>query len=124
MALFWSALYEIALDRAAPVDDLVVVSHEELAGGGMPAVRALFGRLGLATSEATAAEIAQEQPTPVPLETRSYGDQPALHDFNRSPAQAAHSWRTRLTQDELATMEAAAAHTMARLDALRLPLPG
>lgn len=124
MALFWSALYEIALDRAAAVDDLVVVSHEELAGGGMPAVRALFGRLGLATSDATAAEIAQEQPASTPPGARSEGDQPALHDFHRSPAQAAHSWRSRLSQDELATMEAAAAGTMARLDGLRLRLPG
>jgi hypothetical protein len=120
MALFWSALYEIALDRAAHLEDLVVVSHEELAGGGMPAVRALFARLGLTTSDETAAEIAHEQSATAP-ETSSE-DRPVLHDFDRSPAQAAHSWRAKLTTDDLATMEAAATDMMARLDGLRLRL--
>jgi Sulfotransferase family len=120
MALFWSALYEIALDRAAHVEDLVVVSHEELAGGGMPAVRALFSWLGLTTSDATAAEIAHEQPTSAPATTR--GERPVLHDFDRSPAQAARSWRAQLSDDELTRMEAGAADMMARLDGLRLRL--
>jgi hypothetical protein len=121
MASFWSALYEIALDRAASVDGLVVVSHEELAGGGMPAVQTLFEALGLATSDATAAEIEQEQPQATPQRPTGSG-RPALHDFDRAPAQAAHSWRGRLTADELTTLEAVAGDMMARLDTLRLPL--
>jgi len=127
MALFWSALYEIALDRAASVDGLVVVSHEELAGGGMPAVRTLFETLGLTTSDATAAEIEQEQPrrvseTSETSQPATGSGRPVLHDFDRDPAQAAHSWRARLTGDELTTMEAVAGDMMGRLDALRLPL--
>jgi hypothetical protein len=126
MALFWSALYEIALDRAASVDGLVVVSHEELAGGGMPAVRTLFGALGLSTSEATAAEVEKERGGAPPEDSSARpeprSERPALHDFDRAPAQAAHSWRSRLTADELATIEGAAAHMMGRLEARRLPL--
>lgn len=127
MALFWSALYEIALDRAASVDGLVVVSHEELAGGGMPAVRTLFGALGLTTSEATAAEVQHErsQTSPTPsARSGSSSQRPALHDFDRAPSQAAHSWRDRLTADELTMIEAAAAPMMERLEAGRLPLDG
>jgi hypothetical protein len=121
MALFWSALYEIALDRAAAIDGLTVVSHEELAGGGMPAVQSLFGTLGLTTSEATAAEIEHEQASPAP-EPAHHDDRPVLHNFDRSPAHAAHSWRGRLTPSELSTMESVAADMMARLDGIRLPL--
>ncbi len=122
MALFWSALYEIALDRAARVDGLVVVSHEELAGGGMPAVRVLFSTLGLTTSDATAEEIEHERAptTPEPSGT----DQPVLHNFDRAPEQAAHSWRARSSAEEIALMETAAAGTMERLKGLRLRLQG
>lgn len=122
MALFWSALYEIALDRAAPLGDLVVVSHEELAGGGMPAVRTFFATLGLQTSAATAEEIEHEQPQKTPEPTG--GDHPVLHDFDRAPEQAAHSWRVRLSEDEISTMETVAAGTMERLAGLRVPLQG
>lgn len=121
MALFWSALYEIALDRAAAVDSLTVVSHEELAGGGLPAAQTLFRALGLTTSDATAAEIDQEQPEATSRPVSS-SHRPVLHDFDRAPSQAAHSWRGRLTADELATMETAAVGMLERLDARRLPL--
>jgi hypothetical protein len=125
MALFWSALYEIALDRAAGVEDLVVVSHEELAGGGMPAVEALFKALRLSVSSETAAEIEHEQPPTQPerpVDGNATGQRPALHDFDRSPEQAAHSWRAKLPADEIATMETVAADMLGRLDELRVRL--
>ncbi|MGC4110221.1 MAG: hypothetical protein QM747_07310 [Nocardioides sp.] len=125
MAVFWSILYEIALDRAEGIDGLVVVSHEGLAGGGMPAVEKLFSTLGLRTSEGTAAEIEREQGAgKAPADTGSSGggDRPALHDFNRSPAQAAGAWRDRLEPGELDRMESVGAAMLARLEALRLTL--
>lgn len=123
MAVFWSILYEIALDRAASIDDLVVVSHEELAGGGMPAVRTLFSTLDLTTSADTQAEIEHEQPS-VAKAPETTAERPALHDFDRAPEQAAHSWRSRLEPGELERMDAVGAAMLARLDGLRLPLTG
>ncbi|HEX3931524.1 MAG TPA: sulfotransferase [Nocardioides sp.] len=121
MAVFWSVLYEIAVDRAADIDGLVVVSHEELSAGGMPAAESLFTTLGLTTTRDTVAEMEHEQPTAA-TEPSAAAGRPALHDFNRSPAQAAHSWRARLEPGELDRVEAAASDMLARLESLRTRL--
>lgn len=116
MALFWNALYDLALDDLEGLDGAVVVAHEELAGGGVPAASSLFRRLGLRPVEATLAELHKEN--------GRQGNSSGLHNLDRAPAQAASSWRQKVSGDELAAVEELTAATQDRLAARRLRLPG
>lgn len=125
MAGFWSALYEVALDRAD--ERAVWVSHERLAAGGPPEARRLFARLGLewsAESEREFGEVGNRPPTagsaPGGAEAGPAPKAPAaeqLHQFDRAPDQVAQEWRTRLTADELARIEELTAPVAERLGA-------
>jgi hypothetical protein len=116
MGAFWSGLYEIALDSIEQVPGVVVVSHEELATGGQPAARALFTALGLAWSQAAAAEFEREAGGAQP------GQQAALHNFDRRPDAVAGAWRGKLEPGELETIEQVTAPVRSRLDGVRMPL--
>lgn len=110
----WSALYGIACDSLAEVPETIVVAHEELAHGGQVAVQRLFESSNLSWSSSATSELAHEE---------SAGEQTAgssLHEFNRSPAAAASSWRSRLTAEETRAVEAASQRVRERLDAVRL----
>lgn len=122
MAWFWSALYEIALDR---IDDATsgqaaprVLSHEELAGGGPEATERLFEVLGLQWGSETSGELSRESAPPRPDESRT------LHHFDRAPGEAATGWRRHVTGDELDQIEELTAPVRKRLDEQRLRLVG
>jgi hypothetical protein len=119
IAHFWSALYEIAMDHAAETDNLLVVSHEELSGGGDPAARQLFGRLGLRWSEQARAEMLRETRHVNGADGRASR---ALHDFNRAPSEVAGAWRGKLSLDELRVVEQVTRDVRVRLDAARFRL--
>ena len=116
MGRFWSGLYEIALDNAGEVADLLIVSHEELAGGGQPAAQRLFDALGLRWSAASDAEFAAESGS------GTSGEGQALHNFARPPAAVAGAWRKHVDADEIEIIEAATERVRLRLQQTRLPL--
>jgi hypothetical protein len=115
MGRFWAALYTIALSDAASIPDLVVVSHEEVAGGGRSAAGVLFDALGLRWSPATSAELTGRAPVTAEPGTR-------LHRLDRDPSTVARSWRSAVSDSELATIEAVTADVLRRLDEARLQL--
>src|SRR5688500_3784725 len=109
MGVFWAVLHEIALhDVAASGTDVVVLSHQELAGGGVAAGSALADVLGLRWTPAMAEELSKESAVSIPTSGR-------LHNFDRAPAQVAEEWRSKLTEDEVAQVEAATAATREKL---------
>lgn len=116
MGQFWSALYEIAIDNAEQSADLIVVSHEELASGGVAATGRLFDALALTWREGTDLELSRESRAP------QSGSSRTLHNFDRAPSEVAGGWRRELTPDELRAIEAATTSIRARLQALRLVL--
>lgn len=100
MAWFWNCLYAIALHDATELGShVLILAHEDVAGGGPEFVRALFSRLGLRWSAAAAGEL-----------TRAGGghvDRTALHNFDRNPARVAHEWADSISPDERTRLEAA-----------------
>lgn len=114
MGLFWSVLHELALADAAQ-SGLVVVSHTELATGGVVAGETLATRLGLSWSPAMAEELSNEAPS-APVKSEQ------LHNFDRAPAAVAEEWRAKLTSPETERIEAVTEGTRARLEAVRLTL--
>ncbi|MER7073566.1 sulfotransferase [Terrabacter sp. NPDC000476] len=113
MGRFWNALYGMALNDAARVPGLLVVSHAELAAGGERAARRLFTALGLEWSAESDAELRQET---------GAVDSGELHNFHRKPSEVAESWRARLAPGELETIESVTSDVRARLDAARFVL--
>ncbi len=114
MGLFWSVLHELALADAAD-SGLVVVSHSELATGGVAAGTALAERLGLSWSTTMAAELANEASSaPVKAEQ--------LHNFDRPPAAVAEEWRSKLSNVETERIEDVTKQTRARLESARVRL--
>jgi hypothetical protein len=114
MGLFWSVLHELALADAAQ-SGVVVVSHSELATGGVTAGETLAGRLGLSWSPAMAEELSNEAPT-APVRSEQ------LHNFDRAPAAVAEEWRAKLTSAEIERIEGVTEGTRARLESARLTL--
>jgi hypothetical protein len=114
MGLFWSALHELALADAAD-SGVVVVSHSEVARGGVPAGTALARRLGLSWSDAMTA-LMESGSTGAPA------TDDRLHNLDRPPASVAEEWRSHLSREDLAAIEAVAAGTLDRLEAVRLDL--
>lgn len=100
MAWFWSALYAMALSDLESVPGGVVVSHE-LVATDMEACRLLHERLRVPWSTAAEAEFLRE--------ASGHVDPEKLHNFNRRPAEAAVSWRGRLSAAEIAEIENATA---------------
>jgi hypothetical protein len=116
MGVFWAVLHELALgDVAAAGTDIVVLSHEELAGGGSAAGHALADALGLRWTSAMRAELSKES------STRAASGR--LHNFDRSPAQVAEEWRSKLTADEIRQIESVSASTRTKLSEVRFRLP-
>ena len=115
MGRFWNALYGMALNDVGRVPGLLVVSHAELAAGGVPAARAIMAAVGLAWSSESAAELQQETGTV---------DATELHNFQRNPSEVAESWRGQLQTGELEVIESITADVRARLDQVRFVLDG
>lgn len=116
MGRFWAALYEMALDNVTGLEDVLVVSHEEIAGGGPTAGRRLFDALGLTWSSGAEAELAGQRADAAPADTRN------LHNFGRNPGEVAAAWRTHVTAEEVGVIESVTAEVRARLDAARFAL--
>jgi hypothetical protein len=115
MGRFWAALYTMALSDAASTPGLIVVSHEEVAGGGDAAARVLFDALGLLPSAATTAELTGKGEAATDSSTR-------LHRLDRDPSTVARSWRSAVPDDELAAIEAVTDDVRRRLDDIRIRL--
>jgi len=118
MGRFWSALYAMALSDVGDCPQLIVVSHEELAGGGASAAHALFEVLGLRWTGRSDIELASESGRRT--EGASMGTE--LHNFNRDPAKVAMSWRNLVTETEIELIESVTGRVRARLDQVRIPL--
>jgi hypothetical protein len=115
MGIFWSVLHEFALADAATCS-AVVVSHAELASGGVEAGRVLAARLGLEWSPAMAMELSKESHGEAVTSTQ-------LHHFDRAPVAVAEEWRTKLGDGEMQRIEHVAAATFAKVEAARVRLP-
>ena len=120
MGLFWAALYRIALNDAARVPGLIVVSHPEIAGGGIAAGRRLLGELDLTFTAESAAELARE-PGIVDASV-SRVESSNLHNFDRDPGQVASSWRRLLEPSEVEEIESATRQVRTDLEAARYDL--
>lgn len=116
MGLFWAALYRMALNDARRVPGLLVASHGAIAGGGEPAARQLFSRLGLRWTNRSTAVLGSE------ALSRAWTEQPDrqtnLHNFDRNPREVASSWRAHLEPTEIEQIEAVTAEVRADLAAV------
>lgn len=110
VARMWSVLHDIALADARVIEDVVVVSHEELAGGGPLAVDRLHSRCGLQRREAPASSV---------RETRTVNER-RLHNLDRNPCRVAGAWRTQIPPRELSELERLTRVTMDALETQRL----
>jgi hypothetical protein len=125
MGRFWMALYAMTLHDLDLLDSRVrsqgdedrvlLVPHEELAGGGIDAGRQFFDELGLRWSSAADDEFAKEA-------GRAGGSvaasrETALHNFDRPPDAVATAWRSKLRDGEVEEIEAVTAPLRERLAA-------
>jgi hypothetical protein len=117
MARFWTALNSTALSDLSQVGDAVVVSHEELAAGGMPALRRLFLACDVEWDATTEDRVAKAGSDSGPASTSK-----SLHDLNRAPEQVAQAWRRHVSDDEVAALVAVAGLTLGGLDQRRVVL--
>jgi hypothetical protein len=118
MGVFWSVLNALMLADLDRAPQAVVVSHHELATGGIAAARSLFGVLNLEVSAATEAEMAGTPASgPPPPEE-------GLHRLHRDPAEVAASWRRQLDPADVSRIEEIAGPVLQRLTDARLPLSG
>jgi hypothetical protein len=117
MAYFWSTLHALALHDLESLPAAIVVSHEELAQAGQPALRALYdhcdlqwtGHVGLALT-GQRGDAATQSPAN------------RLHDFDRAPHEVAQAWRARLSEREIDALESATQEVRQQLDERRIPL--
>lgn len=101
MAWFWNALYGMALhDGAGLGKDLLVVAHEDIAGGGTEVARRLFELLDLEWSDRVAEELNRSG-------SSRKVDTAALHNLDRNPTQVAHEWSTKVSPAEREQLELA-----------------
>jgi hypothetical protein len=114
MGLFWSVLHELAL-MDAEQSGVVVVSHSELATGGVAAGSTLAERLGLTWSPAMAEELSNETLS-IPVRSEQ------LHNFDRAPALVAEEWRGKLDTADVERIEAVTRRTRAHLESARFAL--
>jgi hypothetical protein len=118
MGWFWGALYTMSLNDLATIPGSVVVSHEEVATGGLAVLASLFDALGLSRTRATDLEYERQAGQGTAAGARQ------LHNFDRSPTDVANAWRANLRSGELEAIEEATTCVRGRLHAARLPLPG
>lgn len=112
---FWAALYTVAL-ADVPHSNALVVSHEEVAGGGPGAVSALFGALGLDGAPRTERDVDSGGSRAPHVQKNR------LHNFDRDPAAVAHQWREQIEPRDVEDVERTAGAVLARLDAGATPL--
>ena len=115
MGCFWGALYDIALWHAARIPAVTIVSHEELATGGVASGRRLLDHLGLRWNGDAATELSQQG------SARSVAKSD-LHNFDRAPASVAGEWRTKLEPGEIDVIERTTQRVRANIELFRLPL--
>lgn len=112
---FWADLHSAALADREHVD-MIVISHAELAGGGMAAAENVFESLDLVPGKRLENELR------VNGGPADRTDGQRLHDFDRDPARVAHRWRDQIDTDELGDVERSARPVLEELDAIRLRL--
>jgi len=131
MGRFWAALYTMALSDAVRTPGTLVVSHEEIAAGGVDAARALFDALGLSwtdrtTEELSAGEVGEAAEPPDaatgPSPLGAVAEPVRLHRLNRDPTTVARSWRAAVGDDDLESVEKVTRDVLRRLDEIRLRL--
>lgn len=91
-AWFWSVLYGMALQETT-TEEVVVVSHRDLAIGGERAAKRLFKVLDLTWTNASYEQLH-------PSGVRATDDQ-ALHNLDRDPTSVADSWREQLDEKDV-----------------------
>jgi hypothetical protein len=120
MGVFWSVLSTVMLADLDRAPGTVLVSHHELATGGMAAAGSLFASLGLRTSAATEEEMASQSDRGRATGSADGGG--GLHRLDRDPAEVAASWRRHLSPEDVSRIEEIAGPALARLTAARLVL--
>jgi hypothetical protein len=121
MGRFWAALYTMALSDLERVPSAVVVDHAEVAGGGEPAARQLFDAVGLTWTSRSETELVGDASGQAPQPQEASGAR--LHEqLGRNPAQVAESWRSAVTDDEIAVIDEVTRPVREQLEALRLKL--
>jgi hypothetical protein len=119
MAWFWSTLNAVALRDLSSSAGAVVVSHEELAAGGVDALRTLFDACGLGWS-AQPGQATRETVPPAGRMAEEAGQ--TLHRLDRPSGEVASAWRSAVDDVELGDLEEQAGATLADLQAARLVL--
>lgn len=105
MATFWNVLHVLALEDL-PAGS-VIVSHRDLAAGGVNRASPLFEELGLQLTDAVRDQLSQS--------TATADDARQLHRLDRSPAHVAESWRNDVDRVTVRTLEDLAAESIDRL---------
>jgi hypothetical protein len=121
MGRFWSALYSMALSDLTEHPGTLVISHEEIAGGGAYAAKRLFAALGLTWTSLSESELTDD---PAPQQRAGDAGGRQLHNFKRPPAAVATSWRAHVTPAEVELVESITAPVLQRLDETRVMLGG
>ncbi len=118
LAWFWSAINGCALADLAEIPQALVLSHEELATGGVAAMQRVYQALDLRWTDAvTAAVSGLDRAKEVVNSTGK-----TLHQLGRTADQVARAWRATVSDAEVTQLEASAGATMAMLAARRLDL--
>lgn len=114
MITMWVWCHDVVLEDLRQVSGAVVVSHSSLTSDST-AVRRLGNHLGLQVPSVRSEEF--DAPA-----QRPQTDPAALHDFARSRSELETGWRSRVSAEEIADIEAAVARTWQALEAARLDL--
>lgn len=120
MGWFWATLNEIALRDVCETPGGVVVSHEELAAGGVPALQKLFEVCGLGWNASTEQGLRPEQASSRPA--ASAEEDHRLHRLDRPSGDVARAWRDRADEAELVRLDDLTADVLQRLQSQRLVL--
>lgn len=115
MAALWSTLHELALSDLP--SDVIVVSHEEAAGGGERSRAQLLRALGMSDRQ-------RATPQRQPSAPADGTDPQQLHRFDRAPTEVARSWRDSVDDSTVERLDRATSQVQARLHERRLLLVG
>jgi len=119
MGRFWSTLHEFVLHDllVAEISAVThVIAHSEVASGGPTAGQAVASALGITWNSAMSQELSKE--------SSANGSASSLHNLDRAPSDVAEAWRGKVSNDEIAEIDAVTAVTMAKLARARLRLAG
>jgi hypothetical protein len=123
LAWFWVTLNQVALDDLRRVPGAVVVSHTELASGGPSAMRVLYAACGLGWNDRIEAAVRSagsgEARSP---KARVNAKGKTLHELGRSSTDVAEAWRSKVSAEDLQTLDEIAGPTLAALESARLAL--